>query len=171
MAEKKKNLGGRPLGAVDKKPRKRRIKKGSDPWAKKTKGRPSNKTSTNCRLLLEHLRRYDFNIVSEILWVYDQLKGKCIIEKTEDGVEMRIYEKEVTAQMLDILKTLIQHSFPKMKALELKSSGENPITLNFNLGGKEVPKKIEGTAEEVKEEAIDMLQGPGGFHIPILKEN
>lgn len=166
MAEKKRNLGGRPKGARDVKPRKRRGKDTPDPWKKKTrKGRPGSQT--NRKLLLDHLRKYDFDVVQEILWMYDQLKGQCEIVKSEDGVEMTVYPKEVTQQMLEILKLLVSHSFPKMKALELSTSDDKPITLNFNLGGQQAPKKIEAVVEEEKEQAIEMISGPGGIHIPL----
>ena len=171
MAEKK-NLGGRPKGAKDAKPRKRRPKKTLTPWDEKKKKihKPSK------RLLLDQLKRHNFDVIQEVLWLYDQLKGQMQIfeVKTEDReeLEIKIYPKDITSQMLDILKLLISHSFPKMKALELKGSGDAPITLNFNVAGgpQEGPKKLEDVVIEKKEEAISMVYGPGGIHLPAPKE-
>ena len=167
------NKGGRPKGAKDAKPRKRRPKKGVNPWDVKTKDPRSN---TNKRLLLDQLKRYDFDVIQEVLWLYDQLKGQMQIfeVQTPEGQEelkIKIYPKDITAQMLDILKLLVSHAFPKMKALELKGAGDAPITLNFNVGGpQEGPKKVEiEKVEEEKEKAIDMVYGPGGIHLPVKK--
>lgn len=167
---KKVDKGGRPKGAKDAKPRKRRADtKTPDPWAKKTKDKRS---ITNKKLLLDQLKKFNFDVVQEILWMYDQLKGQCEIKiiKGEDGAEdaeMIFYPKEITQQMLEILKLLISHSFPKMKALELSTTSDNPITLNFNLGQPQKPRKVEGVAENPPE-AIDMVSGPGGVHIPVI---
>ena len=165
MAEEvvEKNKGGRPVGSKDSKPRMRRPVKSSNPWAKKKKDKRS---VTNKKLLMDHLRSYNFDVVKEILWLYDQLKGQCSIEKTEEGVEFIVYEKDISSQMLDILKTLVSHSFPKMKALELKTGQDNPITLSFTLGGEKEKKAIK-VKEEEKEQAIDMVSGPGGLHLPV----
>lgn len=171
MAEKKKNLGGRPKGAKDKKPRKRVSKKGSNPWEKKTKTRRS---TTNKRLLLDQLSKYNFDVVQEVLWLYDQLKGQMQILEVKDDegekLEIKIYPEKVTQQMLEILKMLVGHSFPKMKALELTTSHDNPITLSFNIGA-DAPKPVEGKVVKELPEAIDMISGPGGIHLPVPKKD
>lgn len=168
MAKKKK--GGRPKGSKDLVPRKRRgADSAQDPWenTNSTKKTPRNKT-----LLLTHLKKYNFDVVQEILWLYDQLKlqyhnFKLIEEGDNAEVEIKIYPKDITAQMLEILKLLVSHSFPKMKSLELAASHDNPITLNFNLSGtveKEKPKEVKA---DTGPDAIDMISGPAGIHLPV----
>jgi len=166
MSKKK---GGRPKGSKDIAPRKRRGKDASlFPVAKSNR-----KTPTNRSLLMSHLKKYNFDVVQEILWLYDQLKLEYhnirLVEENKE-LEVKIYPKDITAQMLEILKLLVSHSFPKMKALELSTTHDNPITLNFNLGDP-----IEGELKEIEKkdepQAIDMISGPGGFHIPVPEKD
>jgi len=163
MAKKK---GGRPKGSKDVIPRKRR---GTDSLPEKTR----MKTPKNRSLLLSHLKKYNFDVVQEILWLYDQLKLQYhnfnVIEESNE-VEIKIYPKDITAQMLEILKLLVSHSFPKMKALELSTTHDNPITLNFNLG-EPVEQKPQQIKEEDKPQAIDMISGPGGIHLPVPEKD
>jgi hypothetical protein len=51
--------------------------------------------------------------------------------------------------------------------LELTTGHDNPITLSFNVGTTQGPKAVEGKTVVKKQEAIDMVSGPGGIHIPI----
>jgi hypothetical protein len=161
----KKNKGGRPKGAKDVKPRRRRAKttKPKEPW--NGKGRPpANKTKS--ALLLDQLRKYNFDPVQELINLFDNLKLQYELQETPEGGQIKIYPKDISTQMADILKVFITHSFPKLKALELSTKTDKPITLSFNLGEPQKAKKVE-SQEEKKEEAIDMVQGPGGFQLPV----
>jgi len=162
--ESSKITGGRPKGSSDKKPRKRRGKVTSDKKAKSIK--PGK------RFLLDQLDKYNYDIVQEILWLLDHLKSQAApVHDPETGIEVLVFPRGVVNQIIDIQKALLSHAYPKLKALELGSTFDKPITLNLNLGGGPEPKQIEKIDVQKKEEAIDLVQGPAGIHLPVLKSN
>jgi len=121
-------------------------------------------------LFMREIEQFGFKTGWVFLSFLQDLMVSLTKEKEKNGGILPI-EKQVNErvwQVNDLLKTVLQYQFTRLKPLEVNPQTGDKVVLNFNLTpgqpAPDAPKKIEGKVEEI----LDMLQGPeGGFSLPV----
>lgn len=166
--ETPKKKRGRPAGAKDKGVR----KPVNQPLLSSelvAQGKALNKRDM---LFLREIEQFGFKTGWVFLNFLQDLLKSLQKEKEKNNGVLPI-EKQVNErvwQVNDMLKTVMQYQFTRLKPLEVNPQTGDKVVLNFNLApgpnqdNPAVPKKVEGKVEEI----LDLLQGPeGGFVLPV----
>lgn len=179
--EKDKQLGkvkkkrGRPFGSKDKKAKRKPV----NYEVLSPENAPAKKAHRKDMLFLREIEAFGFKTGWTYLNFLQDLMVSLHKEKEKNNGVLPI-EKQINErvwQVNDLLKTVMQYQFTRLKPLEVNPNTGDKVVLNFNLNQQGEQNQTQNQVQQQEdagkkvEEILDLLQGPGGnFSLPIPEE-